>query len=100
MKRRWIYARLKKHGPLDDAEMLDLEKRQGRYVFRISGDGFSDALQAVKEAFRHGSEREYDPDTHEWSVVATELSEEKLCNIFGNAAGAFQVLHSQLHMFE
>jgi len=95
------YGRLKKFGPLNDAEMADLEKSEGRYTFRITGsDGFNDALDAVKAAFRHGSERSYDPGTHRWSVPATQESRERLSAIFSNAEREFVALEAQTSMFD
>lgn len=94
------YEMLKKNGPLDDAELLDLREFEGRYYFRIKGGdvGFWDALDAVKSAF-HPRVRRYNKEKKEWSVPAEEESEDKLCVIFKNASNAFTVLHSQLRMF-
>jgi len=96
-----ILSRLRRTGPIEDAEMLDLDERDGRYYFCISGSelGFADALQAVKGCFLYGSERRYNPETHEWSVPATNEMENRLCVIFENAPNAFRVLHSQMEMF-
>lgn len=82
--------------------MRDLEERNGRYFFLISGDDqdFFDAKEAVKEAFVWRQEREYNPETHEWSVPANSSSEERLLQIFGNAAECFRNLHSQMKMFD
>jgi len=96
-----VWDRLREHGPLDDAEMLDLEERDGRYHFTIrGGDDFGDAVTAVKQAFLAFTERNYDPETHVWSVAANEESERKLGLIFPNAANAFRALHAQMRMFD
>jgi hypothetical protein len=86
---------------IQGARLLDLQKREGYYRFRIAGDefSFSEALKAVKRAFIHGRERHYNPETHEWIVPATEESEQKLSAIFPNAGNAFLALHSQMRMF-
>lgn len=78
------------------AKMVDLREHDGRYYFRVAGgDGFWDTVKLLKNTF--GShERDFDDDTKEWSVLATEVNEVKLAVVFSNAKSIFEYLHAQL----
>ncbi len=84
---------------MPQVKMLDLREHGKRYYFRVSsGDDFNGAITALKNAF-HYTIRTWNPDTKEWSVPATEESEEKLSVIFPNAANVFLGIKAQLRMF-
>lgn len=94
------YKNLLKNGPLEGAKMMDLHENSGWFRFRVTGDDeFYEAIQAVKDAFRWGTERKFDSVEKEWYVTATPENEVKLCNIFRNARESFRNMHSQLEMF-
>ena len=80
------------------ARITDVVEEGGRYHFRVKGgEDFNDAITALKEEF-HYTERTWDPDTKEWSVAATEASEEKLADIFENAEMVFLGMRAQLRL--
>jgi len=80
-------------------KILDLRSESGRYYFRIGdGNDFEGAVKALKAQFGPG-ERNWNPETLEWDVPATEYSEKKLAKIFPNAEACFTILRSQLRMF-
>ena len=79
--------------------MRDVREHDGRYHFRVGkGNGFGDTIHLIKTTFRP-QERDYDDNTKEWSVPATELNEAKLAMIFSNAESVFEYLHAQFPLF-
>ena len=80
-------------------QMLDLRKNNNRYYFKLGpGDDFWDTIRLLKNTFQP-KEREYHPETKEWSVPATAINEAKLAMIFENAEMSFAFLKAQLPLF-
>jgi len=80
-------------------KMLDLRRDGNRYYFRLDqGEDFWEAVRLLKATFKP-AERQYHPDTKEWSVPATPTSEARLSTIFHNAQASFVYLKAQLALF-
>jgi len=80
-------------------KMLDLRKHNGRYYFRLdSSDDFWDTIRLLKATFQP-RERDYNPDTREWSVPISAQNGAKLAAIFNNARDSFTYLKAQTRMF-
>jgi len=79
--------------------ILDLRKEDSYYYFKLGqGADFWDTIRLLKNTFQP-KEREYNPETKEWSVPATAINEAKLAMIFENAEMSFAFLKAQLPLF-